>query len=124
MSDCFGGRASDKHIVEHSGFLQFLQPNDQIMADRGFKIEEMLGFYQCTLAILPSKCGELQMSEEQVKRTSRIANARIYVEQAMKRLKDYQILNNEIPVTLISLSDDIVKVCAALSNLQEPLCKY
>ena len=94
------------------------------MADRGFKIEEMLGFYQCTLTIPPSKCGELQMSEEQVKRTSRIANARIYVEQAMKRLKDYQILNNEIPVTLISLSDDIVKVCAALSNLQEPLCKY
>ncbi len=42
----------------------------------------------------------------------------------MKRLKDYQILNNEIAVTLISLSDDIVKVCAALSNLQEPLCKY
>ena len=120
MSDCFGGWASDKHIVEHSGFLQFLQPNDQIMADRGFKIEEMLGFYQCTLAIPPSKCGELQMSEEQVKRTSRIAN----VEQAMKRLKDYQILNNEIAVTLISLSDDIVKVCAALSNLQEPLCKY
>ena len=94
------------------------------MADRGFKIAEMLAFYQCSLAIPPSKCGELQMSKEQVKNTSRIANARIYVEQAMKRHKDYRILSNEIPVTLISLADDIVKVCAALSNLQEPLCKY
>ena len=124
VSDCYGGRATDKHIVENSSFLQFVQPNDQIMADRGFKIAEMLAFYQCSLAIPPSKCGELQMSKEQVKNTSRIANARIYVEQAMKRLKDYHILSNEIPVTLISLADDIVKVCAALSNLQEPLCKY
>ena len=124
MSDCYGGRATDKYIVQNSGFLQFLQPNDQIMADRGFKIEEMLAFYQCSLAIPPSKCGELQMSKEQVKNTSRIANARIYVEQVMKRLKDYRILTNEIPVTLISLADDIVKVCAALSNLKEPLCKY
>ena len=64
------------------------------------------------------------MSKEQVKSTSRIANARIYVEQVMKRLKDYRILSNEIPVTLILLADNIVKVCAALSNLQEPLCKY
>ena len=94
------------------------------MADRGFKIEEMLAFYQCSLAIPPSKCGDLQMSKEQVKSTSRIANARIYVEQVMKRLKDYRILSNEIPVTLISLADNIVKVCAALSNLQKPLCKY
>ena len=124
VSDCYGGRATDKHIVENSSFLQFVQPNDQIMADRGFKIAEMLAFYQCSLAIPPSKCGELQMSKEQVKNTSQIANARIYVEQAMKRLKDYRILSNEIPLTLISLADDIVKVCAALSNLQEPLCKY
>ena len=124
VSDCYGGRATDKHIVENSSFLQFVQPNDQIMADRGFKIAEMLAFYQCSLAIPPSKCGELLMSKEQVKNTSQIANARIYVEQAMKRLKDYRILSNEIPLTLISLADDIVKVCAALSNLQEPLCKY
>lgn len=51
VSDCNGGRAADKFIVQDSGFLQFLQPNDQIMADRGLKIEEMLAFYQCSLAI-------------------------------------------------------------------------
>ena len=99
VSDCYGERASGKYIVQDSGFLKFLQTNDLIKADRGFKIDEMLAFYQCSLAIPPSKCGELQMSKEQVNSTSRIASTRIYVEQVIKRLKDYRILTNEIPVT-------------------------
>ena len=55
LSDCYGGRASDQFIVKDSGFLNYLRPGDQVMADRGFKIHDMLAFYQCTLAIPPSK---------------------------------------------------------------------
>ena len=55
LSDCYGGRATDVFIVQDYGFLQGLQPKDQVMADRGFKIHDMLAFHQCTLAIPPSK---------------------------------------------------------------------
>jgi hypothetical protein len=38
ISKAFGGRASDKFIVEKSGFMNYLLPGDEIMADRGFTI--------------------------------------------------------------------------------------
>ena len=53
VSDCYGGRASDKFIVEDSGFLRKLTLGDQIMADRGFKIHDILAFWQCSLVIPP-----------------------------------------------------------------------
>ena len=112
---------SDAFIVKDCRILNCLQPYDEVMADRGFKIHDLLSFHQCFLTIPPSKHTNLQMSSEQVKTTSRIANVRIYVEQAMKRIKHFLILKRELPISLLPLIDDIVIVCAALSNLNEPL---
>jgi hypothetical protein len=42
ISKTFGGRATDKFIVEKSGFLNYLLPGDEVMADRGFTIEDLL----------------------------------------------------------------------------------
>ena len=78
--DCYGGRRSDRFVVEDSVFLLKLRRGDQIMADRGFKISDSLAFYQCSLIIPPSKHKNLQMTSEDVKCTSKIANMRIYVE--------------------------------------------
>ena len=74
VSGGYGGRASDIFIVNNSGFLNFLQPGDQVMVDRGFKIQDILNFHQCTLCILPSKHTNLQMTKEDVAKTSKIAN--------------------------------------------------
>lgn len=70
LSQTYGGRASDNFMVKECGFLNKLQPGDQVMADRGFKIKELLAFQRCTLAIPPSKQGDLQMSKTDVKCTS------------------------------------------------------
>jgi hypothetical protein len=53
VSPCYGGRATDKFIVQDCGFLKLLQPLDQVMADRGFKIREELMMYQADLCIPP-----------------------------------------------------------------------
>ncbi|CAC5419949.1 unnamed protein product [Mytilus coruscus] len=42
ISKAFGGRVSDKFIVKKSGFLNYLLPGDEVMADRGFIIEDFL----------------------------------------------------------------------------------
>ena len=55
------------------------------MVDRGFKVHDILAFYQCFLKIPPSKHQNIQMSKNDVKATSKIANVRIYVQQAIKR---------------------------------------
>ena len=68
VSDCYGGRASDKFIVKDSGFLRLIQAVDQVMVDRGFHINDWLAFYQCSLAIPPSCHSTLQMTETDVLR--------------------------------------------------------
>ena len=122
VSGSYGGRASDIFIVNNSGFLNFLQPGDQVMVDRGFKIQDILNFHQCTLCIPPSKYTNLQMTKEDVAKTSKIANVRIYVEQAIKRMKDFKILSNELQIVMLPLADDIITVCGTLTNLLPPLC--
>lgn len=91
------------------------------MADRGFKIEELLAFHQCRLTIPPPSHTTLQMSRDNVRETSKIANVRIYVEMAIRRLKEYQILKHELPISLLPVADNLITVCAALSNLKNPL---
>ena len=46
VSNCCGGRASDKLIVNDSRFVNRLEPYDQVMADRGFKIRDGLAMFQ------------------------------------------------------------------------------
>lgn len=58
-----------------------------------------------------------------IKKTSSIANVRIFVEQAIRRVKTFNMLKNELPITLLSQADNIVKVCSALCNLLPPLCQ-
>ena len=50
--------------MNNSGFLNFLQPGVQVMADRGFKIQDILNFHQCMLCIPPSKHTNLQMTKK------------------------------------------------------------
>ena len=122
LSDYYGGRTTDVFIVRDSGFLQKLQPRDQVMSDRGFKIHDMLAFYQCTLAIRPSKHTNIQMTTTNIQKTSRIENVRIYVEQAIARMKTFRIIKHELPISLLSVVDNIVLLCAITTNFMEPLC--
>ena len=119
-SPVYGGGASDTFIVKDCRFLNSLQPYDEVMADRGFKIHDLLSFHQCLLTIPPSRHTNLQMSPKEVKTTSRIAIVPIYVEQAIKRIKHFLILKRELPISPLPLIDDII-VCSSLSNLNEPL---
>ena len=80
------------------------------MADRSFKIHDILTFYQCFLTIPSSKHQNIQISKSDVKATSKIANIQIYVKQAIKQMKDFCILKNEIPINIVPLIDGILKL--------------
>ena len=92
MSPVYGGRASDIHIVRNSGFLSNIERHDLVMADRGFKIREDLLAIGSNLAIPPSSAAFMQMHAKDVKETSQIANGRIHVERAIRRIKIFRIL--------------------------------
>ena len=122
VSPVYGGRASDVFVVRNSGFLKLIEPYDQVMADRGFKIKEDLMMMMASLCIPPSCAASSQMLPGDIKKTSSIANVRIFVEQAIRRVKTFNMLKNELPITLVSQADNIVKVCCSLCNLLPPLC--
>ena len=64
-----------------------------------------------------------QMRNVEVVKTSCIAKLRILVEQLTGKVKSLRILSAEIPVTLIPQIDNILLVCAALTNMKEPMFK-
>ena len=53
ISNGWGGCASDKYITENSTILRHLVPENVLLVDRGFNIEESAAFY-CGLVKVPA----------------------------------------------------------------------
>jgi hypothetical protein len=124
VSELWGGRASDRHIVRKSGFLNYLHPGDQVLADRGFGIREELMLLNAELIIPPALKGKSQMTSNEVTLTKKVANVRIHVERVIRRLKTYRIISQTMPISVLPQADNILIVCCALTNLKGPLVKH
>ena len=129
VSKCWGGRASDKHITSHSGFLNKLIHGDLVLADRGFDISEALACYGANLAIPPFTKRKPQLSCREVETARELSRVRIHVERAIRKVKNYKLLQATLLITLVKnphdqgycVIDKILFVCCALCNLQPPL---
>jgi hypothetical protein len=121
LSQLWGGNASDKQIVKESGLLNLLEPGDSVMADKGFTIEDLLDPLGVTLNMPPMRDSNRQLSRKEVEQTRRIAAVRIHVERKMEQIKNFRILHGIIPATEWHNADNIVLICAALTNLEPPL---
>ena len=128
ISNIWGGNTSDRYITEHSGFLDLVSPGDEIMADRGFTIRDLLTERKAYLTIPPftRKCkwgkGKY-LNASEIQKTRKIANLRIHVERAIQRLKEFRMLSQIIPWNMKSLVQPMVTVAAFICNLQKPLVK-
>lgn len=123
LSRCWGGRISDKEITEKSGFYDKLEHGDLVLADRGFLISEELAARGASLAIPPFSKGKAQFSQREVETARKLSRSRIHVERAIERIKKFRILKNTMPVSLMKHSDNILTICAALTNLLPKLVK-
>lgn len=120
VSKLWGGRVSDKFITQNSGLIDLLEPGDNVMADRGFDIADILP-RGCYLNIPPFKGTREQLLADEVQETVHIASVRIHVERAIGRIKNYHILDGTLPLSLAHLADQIFFVCAYLTNFLPPL---
>ena len=105
-----------------SGLIDKLEPTDDCMADRGFNIRDLDTKRRATLNITPFSRGK-QLSPKACTQTRHIAAVQIHVEKAIQRLKGFKILQGVLPISLASVADQTVTVCAALCNLMKPLVK-
>ena len=92
-------------------------PGDAIMADKGFNIQDLLALHEVRL-LAPPIMRKDAVSSKASTATRRIAQARVHVERLIRKLKCFCILRGVIPLTIKPYISSIVKVCAALVNLQ------
>ena len=123
ISSLYVGSISDVELTRTSGFLTQLKdkPGISIMADRGFTTNEMLQAIGVELNIPPFMEGQQQLSAEEVQQGRSIASCRIHVERAIGRIKGFNILKNTLPISMTRLANQIVSVCAYLSNFKTVL---
>ena len=73
LSKLYVGNISDQAIVKTSGFLDLVEPGDDIMADRGFNIRHLLLPKQATLNIPAFSHGK-SLGMKAVKKSRKIAS--------------------------------------------------
>ena len=106
VSDLFGGHCRDKVIVEHCGILHLLEENDAVMADRGFEIQDLLAPKKVYVNIPTFTRSKDQLNPDEEDETREIASVRIHVEQAIERVKNFNILKQILPN---SMAEDVDK---------------
>ncbi|XP_065915608.1 uncharacterized protein [Dysidea avara] len=92
VSEAYEGSISDRKLVEVSGLLEKLEPGDEIMADKGFTIQDLLIPYGVRLNMPPFLSANSQMAASDVFLTKKIARLRVHVERAIGRVKEFRIL--------------------------------
>ena len=92
-----------------------------ILADKGFNIQDLLLQYNVELVIPPFLRGKSQFSEVENCKTKSVANARIHIERVIQRLKIFRILQGVVASEFYDLLDSIVIVCAAFTNISQPI---
>jgi len=123
ISPVYVGAISDVELTRLSGFLDALQGKSgvSVMADRGFTIKDLLKDIGIELNIPPFMEGRQQLPPQEIEAGRRIASLRIHVERAIGRMKLYSILKSTIPISLTRLTNQIIFVCAFLTNFQPVL---
>ena len=107
ISKGWGGRVSDQHLTENCGILNQLLPGDQILADRGFTIQETVGLYCAEVKLPPFTKGKKQLKKVDVDFARQLSRVRIHVERVIGFLRQkYTILEHTLPINMIMCPDN------------------
>ncbi len=115
VSKLWSGCVSYKEITEKYGIISLLEPGDNLMADHGFDITDILPI-GVTLNIPPFKGTRAQLTPQESEETADIAAVRIHVERVIGRVKNFHILDGVLPLTLYPVANQIFNVRCLLTN--------
>ena len=128
VSDSWGGRVSNKHLICESGILKKLLPGDILLADCGFDIAEEVALMQASLQIPAFTRGLSQLFPVDVEKTRKLANLCLHIERVIGATRQhFSILPSTLPIQYMNKSspddipvvDKIVQICSALNNLYQ-----
>ncbi|EFN73369.1 hypothetical protein EAG_08831, partial [Camponotus floridanus] len=117
----YGGRVTDSTIFQQSDLIKLLEPNDAVMVDRGFLIDEVCEINRLKCIRPPFLKDKKQLSKAESILTSKIATARFHIERSNQRIKTFKILGSIMPVKLVPTLEDIFTVVCATINMSSPI---
>lgn len=123
ISSGWGGRVSDKEITLKSGYLDYLEHGDVVLADRGFQLDQEFVTRGAHLKVPAFTRGKSQISRADVDRSRKIANVGIHIERIVGRLRKFNILNTVIPIKQVDLMDNVMVAIAGIVNLNRSAMK-
>jgi hypothetical protein len=121
VSSLFTGSISDKDLCVRSKLVDLIEVGDQVMVDKGFTIQDLLDKKGASLVIPPFLREEEQFQSSEVIMTQQIARLRVHVERAIRRVKEFKILQQIIPLTIAGSVSQLWTVFALLTNFRGPL---
>ena len=123
VSDCFEGAISDRAITLDCGFIDYLETNDIVLADRGFNVDDHVrakGAFLVTPSYMRGR-DYLPLDESRLSRI--VARARIHIERFNQRFKIFEFVQGVIPRIHFPMISQIVYVCCMLGNFSPLLNK-
>ena len=93
------------------------------MFDKGFVVQDKFLPRHFTVKMPPFVPSRRQFTPSEIHVCKRIARARILIERAIGRLKEFRPQDHTLPLTLIDIVDEIFVIAAAITNIQSPLVK-
>ena len=102
-----------------TGILNLLEPGDDLMADKGFDIEDEMP--QGVNLNIPPFLKDQELSVQAENETRKIAAVRVHVERAIQRIKCFRILKNVFPLSMASELNKVRVICSYLTLFQPPM---
>ena len=121
VSALFAGSISDKELVRQSGLLPLLEPGDQLLADKGFIIQDLLSPIGCEVVMPAFLSRKGQFSKKELLRSKQLHNVRVHVERAIRRVKEFHFFDRVLPLTVAGSINELWSVACLLTNFQGPL---
>ncbi|CAK6982261.1 uncharacterized protein LOC125253136 [Scomber scombrus] len=116
ISPLYTASISDKELTKRSGILNLLESGDEVMADKGFNIDELLS----SVGASPFK-RKARFSEVDCDQTQDVAQLRILVETVLRRVKENHIWDSVVPLSLSGSINLIWHNCCSMVNYQGPM---
>jgi hypothetical protein len=126
ISEGHGGRITDVELIEACGWLEILESNIYILADRGFIIQRLLDSIERldnVTVIHPEKRfkGQTNFTASSAQDTSLIARAQIHVERSFARVKQFRHLQSNVDLKATDIIGKVFYVICMLTHYMLPI---
>ncbi|XP_022099294.1 uncharacterized protein LOC110983925 [Acanthaster planci] len=114
VSGLYDGGTSGEDVTEDCGILDLLEPGDEVIADTGLGIGDLLIEIDCALVDMP-------LSSAQRNEDSDHTCLSDHIERITQRVKQFHLLDRPLPKSLADVANELWTVCCLLPNFQGPL---